>query len=69
VVKSEVNLTPFIPLSFLRRGGGEKKRGFAPLRYPVKLVSFKGGGEIERGVSSHYPIGKEGETPKCNREF
>jgi hypothetical protein len=29
------NLTPLIPLSLLRRGGGIKKRGFAPLKHPA----------------------------------
>ena len=35
------NLTPLIPLSFLRRGGREERGADAPLRRPVKLVSFK----------------------------
>jgi hypothetical protein len=35
-----VNLTPLVPLSLTRRGGREERGADAPLRRPIKLVSF-----------------------------
>jgi hypothetical protein len=50
--KSEIFLgTRFIPLSFLRRGGGEKRGASAPLRHPIKLVSFKGGRDFRKQLA------------------
>jgi len=34
------NLTPCIPLSFKGEGEGFIKRGFAPLKHPIKLGSL-----------------------------
>jgi hypothetical protein len=41
-----MNLSPFIPLSFPRKGGGIKRRGFAPSNYPFLRETSSSNGHI-----------------------
>jgi len=45
-----IYLTPFIPLSFKGEGEVLKKRGEAPLKRLISLISFKG--KSKRGEAS-----------------
>jgi hypothetical protein len=47
-LRVSINLTPYIPLSLTRRGGGEERGADAPLRHPKKV------GELKRGKSQIF---------------
>jgi len=44
-------LTPLIPLSFERRGGGDREEGLEPL-----LDTPRGGGSLKKGLKGAKPL-------------